>query len=110
MMEKPPSFLVKQIETQVSMILRKVDQQRLEVKPRTALANLRQALGDARIYARDYEFSEMRDEQLANAKKARKYLGQARQNILKASEFNVFGAADVAQLSAQIDQLIGELK
>lgn len=92
------------------MIIRKVDQQKLELKPRSALANLRQAIADARIYVRDYEFSEMREEQLANAKKAKKYLGQARQNILKASEFNVFGAADVAQLSAQVDQLMGELK
>ncbi|MGH7157282.1 MAG: hypothetical protein ACREGG_04200 [Candidatus Saccharimonadales bacterium] len=110
MANSSPSVQVKQIETQVSMILRRIDPQKLETKPRAALANLRQALGDARIYACDYEFSEMRDEQLANAKKAKKYLVQAHQNILKASEFDIFGAADVAQLSAQIDQIIGGLK
>lgn len=92
------------------MVLRRVDQLKLEAKPRNVLANLRQALGDAQIYTRDYELAEMRDEQLANAKKAKKYLTQARQNILKSSEFNIFGAVDVAQLSAQIDQLIGDLR
>ena len=73
-------------------------------------AKLMQALGDARIYASDYELSEVREEQLDNAKKAKKYLEQARASILKASETNIFGAVDVAQLSAQIDQIIGDLK
>src|SRR5579864_4241759 len=103
MANSSPSVQIRQIETHVSMILRKTDQQKLGAAPRNALINLRQALADAKIYARDYEFSEMREEQLANAKKAKKYLGQSRQNILKASEFDIFGAADVAQLSAQID-------
>jgi hypothetical protein len=54
--------------------------------------------------------SESREEQLYNAKKAKKWLDQARRNILSASEFNIFGAIDVAHLSAQIDQIISEIK
>jgi hypothetical protein len=52
----------------------------------------------------------MRDEQLNNAKKARKYLDQARTQILRASEFDVFGAVDVAHLTAQIEQLKANMK
>jgi hypothetical protein len=110
MANQSPSVMVKQIDTQVSMILRKVDQYKLSEKPRNALAALRQALADARIYSRDYELSETREEQLDNAKKAKKFLEQARQSILKASEFNVFGPVDVAHMTAQIDTAIGDLK
>jgi len=110
MADQSPSVTVKQLENQITMILRRVDQHKLEEKPRKAVAALDQVLNDARIYSRDYEASEMRDEQLANAKKAKKYLELARQHILKASEFNVFGPIDVAHLSAQIDQLQAELK
>ncbi|MBX4190692.1 hypothetical protein KW794_01250 [Candidatus Saccharibacteria bacterium] len=105
-----PARFVKQIDGQVGMILRKTDWNEINDKGRKAVADLRQTLTDARVYAQDYELSEMRNEQLDNAKKAKKYLAQARKCILRASEFNVFSAIDVAHLSAQIDQLIGDLK
>lgn len=92
------------------MILRQIDQPKLDEKPRAAVNKLRQSMIDAKIYIRDYELSEVRDEQLKNAKTGKKWLEQARQSMLKASEFNVFGAIDVAHLSAQIDQIIGDLK
>jgi hypothetical protein len=71
---------------------------------------LQQDLTDARIYANDYELSETRDEQLDNAKKSKKWLEQARRNILAASEFNIFGAIDVAHLTAQVEQVKDMLK
>jgi hypothetical protein len=79
-------------------------------KARQAVIELRQYLADAKIYAQDYELSEMREEQIDNAKKAKKWLEKARQAILRASEFNVFGPIDVAHLSAQIDQTKADLK
>ena len=91
-------------------ILRKTDPTKLERNYREALYDLRQNLVDIRIYVNAYEFSEERPEQEQNAKTARKWLAKSRQNILKASEADVFGPADVAQLSAQIDQLSGDLK
>src|SRR5579862_1541891 len=96
--------LTKRLEADISMMLRRIDQSKLDEKPRSAVAKLRQSLIDAKIYIRDYELSEMRDEQLKNAKTGRKWLEQGRQAILKASEYNVFGAIDVAHLTAQIDQ------
>lgn len=91
-------------------ILRKADPAKLERKYRDALSDLRQNLVDIRIYVNAYEFSEERPEQEQNAKMAKKWLARARQNILKASEAEVFGAVDVAHLSAQIDQLSGDLQ
>jgi len=105
-----PSGLVKQVDTQVNSILRKIDWEEVNEKGRKAVVDLRQNLTDARAYTIDYEASEMRDEQLSNAKKARGYLEKARGLILRASEFDVFGPVDVAHLSAQIDQLKADLK
>ena len=67
-------------------------------------------MANARIYASDYELSETRDEQLTNAKRAQQWLAKAHKEILKASEGNIFSPADVAQLSAHIDQLRWNLK
>lgn len=105
-----PSNVVKQVDNQINMILRKVNLRQLANREVKLLVVLRQNLSDARIYAHDYELSEMREEQLNNAKRARKYLEQVLQQILKASEHNIFGPVDVAHLSAQIDQTIGDLK
>lgn len=102
--------MIKRIDNQVSRILRQVDWSEVDQKGRLAVNDLRQSLADAKIYSQDYELSEMRDEQLDNAKKAKKYLGLARRKILRASEFNVFGAIDVAHLTAQIDQAKADLK
>jgi hypothetical protein len=105
-----PAGLVKQVDGQVSRILRQADLDKAEEKGRKAVAELRQNLADAKVYAQDYELSEMREEQMDNAKKAKKWLEKARQQILRASEFNVFGPIDVAHLSAQIDQAKADLK
>jgi len=105
-----PSIKVKRLEADIRQILRKNDQAKLERKYRNALTDLRQNLVDIRIYTNAYEFSEERQEQLQNAKEAKKWLEQARRNILKASEDNIFSAIEVAHLSAQIEQIVGELK
>jgi hypothetical protein len=105
-----PSRMVKQVELQINANLRKIDFHKLSTNVRDILAKLQQNLADSRVYTRDYELSESREEQLDNAKKAKKWLAIAQRNILTASEFNIFGAIDVAHLSAQIEQIISELK
>ena len=105
-----PAALVKQVDTQVNSILRKTNWDAVNDKARKAVAELRQNLTDAKVYAQDYELSEMRDEQLDNARQAKKYLDQARQQILRASEFDMFGPVDVAHLTAQIEQVKADLK
>jgi hypothetical protein len=105
-----PSRRVKQLDTQINTILRTFDLRKLTAKERDVLAKLQQNLNDSRIHTTDYELSETRDEQQDNANRAKKWLEQARTNILAASEFNVFGTIDVAHLSAIIDQIISEIK
>jgi len=105
-----PSRKIKQLDSQISNILRGFDIRKLSSKEREIISKLQRNLTDSRIYSADYELSETRDEQLDNAKKAKKWLEQARKNILTASEFNIFGALDVAHISALIDQIISELK
>lgn len=105
-----PSGLVKQVDTQVNMILRKADWAEFNEKGRKAVEELRQNLTDARIYSSEYELSETREEQLDSARKAIKWLDKARLAILRASEHNVFGPVDTAHLTAQIDQAKEDLK
>ena len=105
-----PAGLVKQIENQVERIIRQVVWAELGEKARKAVLDLRQSLNEAKIYSNDYELSEMREEQINNAKKAKKWLDQAHRQMLRASEFNVFGPIDVAHITAQIDQAKADLK
>ncbi|MBX4201891.1 hypothetical protein KW803_03300 [Candidatus Saccharibacteria bacterium] len=110
MNSKSPSARVKDIEGQVNRILRRVNMDEVPEKGRRAISELKQNLIDSRIYTQDYELSEMRQEQLDNAKKAKKWLNSSRAQVLRASEFDVFGAIDVAQLSAEIETVIVDLK
>lgn len=109
-MMQSPTTQVKRLEDDVHRVLRGFDLRALSSKQRDVLADLTQVLIDARVYCHSYELSETREEQIKNAKLAHKWLRRARKNILSASEFDVFGAVDVAQLTAEIEQLIDNLK
>lgn len=84
-------------------MLRTVDLEMLEPETQRAIKHIRRLVADAKLDARDYELSETRDEQLKNALVAKERLEKLQANILLAS--NVFGAADVAHLSAQLEQI-----
>lgn len=62
---------------------------------------------------KDYEMSESEEDtraQLRILPKAVKGLEQLRESLLDASQYDLIGAVDVAQQSAQIDELIDRLK
>jgi hypothetical protein len=101
-----PFLLTKQLETQLNSTLSQIDVYDLPAKEAKLINTLKRDIVDARLDTRDYELSETREEQLKNAKVAKKRLEHIRKNILAASEYNVFGPVDVAQLSAQIEQII----
>jgi len=103
------SKMVKKLEGQVRQILRKLNMHELSIKEKKFVSDLQQNLDDTRIYIADYESSEDQQERLANARLAKKWLVSAQKNILSASEYNIFGAIDVAHLGAQIDQIIEAL-
>ncbi|MGH7195233.1 MAG: hypothetical protein ACREGA_00425 [Candidatus Saccharimonadales bacterium] len=108
--QSSPFLLASQLQTQFNGILSGIDVLSLPVKEAKLINGLRREMADARLDIRDYEMSENKDEQLENARTARKMLGSLRANILALSEYNVFSAVDVAQISAQIEQIIDELK
>jgi len=105
-----PSVMIKRLEAEVRQILRQQDISRLPAKQKATLAELDQDLLDARKYTSAYELSETREEQITNAVAAKNWLAKARKCILTASEHNIFGAVDVASLSAQIDTIKAGIK
>ena len=108
-MNTSPFILVTRLNMQVGGILSAIDQfdrPTIEVK---LIATLKRDLADARLDVRDYELSETRDEQLENAKIAKARLENVRRHILSASEYNIFSAIDVAELTAGIEQICDRL-
>jgi len=105
-----PYLLTKDLETQLKELLAPIDLFELERAPRKGLTDLNRQIVDARLDARDYELSETREEQLQNARQARKRLEHVRKDILTASEYNIFSAIDVAQLSANVEHIIERLE
>ena len=106
MEDKSPFLLMKSLETELNVRLRTIDVAALG-KPQQKLVDmLRRDIVDARLDIRDYELSETRDEQLGKAKDAKQRLEQMRKGILAASEDDIFGSVEVAQLSAELEQII----
>jgi hypothetical protein len=61
---------------------------------------------------KDYEMLELEEDtrkQMLALPKAVASLGKLRDSLLKASEYELVGAVDVAQMSAEIDELIDRL-
>jgi hypothetical protein len=102
--------MAKQLDNHIARLLRRFDLAKQSKNAREAITELRQNIVDAKTYTNDYELSETREEQLQNAKQAKKWLEEARKNILIASQYDVFNAVDTAHLSAQAEQIEASLK
>ena len=103
-MENASPFLAMQrVEGQIKALLRSIDTELLEPGEKKAVAILRRLAIDTRLDIRDYELSETREEQLKCAAAAKKQLTKLQAAILAAGP--AFGPADVAQLTAQIEQI-----
>ncbi len=88
-------------------VLRAFDMDTLEQGEKKAAAHIRRLMVDARLDIRDYELSETRAEQLKCAAAARKRLDKLQANILLTG--SVFGPADTAQLSAELERISASL-
>lgn len=97
--------LIRHVEVLVSGTVSHIDIHDVPAAEQKTVTRLRQQLADARLDIRDYEVSDTRAEQLQHARHAASRLEHIRTGILKCSEFGIFGAADVAQLTAQIDHV-----
>jgi hypothetical protein len=104
-----PLAQIKGLETQIRAVISKLDLAELPKGERVAVTKLRNDLTDAKLDIRDYEFSDTRAEQQKHAKQAVTTLESIRAGILASSEYNVFSAIDVAQFSAQLEQIIDQV-
>jgi hypothetical protein len=77
-----------------------------------ALDVLKRSARAAQDVLKDYEMLELEEDARMQAKtlpKAIKSLEKLRENLLKASEYELVGAVDVAQMSGELDELIDRL-
>lgn len=105
-----PYLLTKALETSLNSVLSALDIYSLQTAPQKLVNAIKRELVDARLDVRDYELSETREEQLGNAKHARTRLKKLDRDIIAASEYNIFSSVDVAQISANIEQIIERLE
>lgn len=109
MTQTSPFLLVKRLEADVLRLLAQMDVTYLSVEEQQKVARLRNSLIDARLEIQDYELAETREDQLRNAAQSKKYLQKVRVTITD-NALNVFGAVDVAHLTAQLEQISDRLK
>jgi len=110
MVEEPSPFqLSKDIAAFVARFVSNIDADTLPREQRAIVMDLRSQATDIRLEIRDYGTAETRQEQEWRAKAVIERLDAMQVTIVKASEYNLLGAADVAQLSAQLQQLIAVL-
>jgi hypothetical protein len=110
LVDSSPLGQIRSLETQVRAVISRLDLAELPKDERTVVTKLKNDLIDAKLDIRDYEFSDTLAEQRGHGKQAVKRLESIRAGILAASEYNVFNAVDVAQISAQIEQIIDEVR
>jgi len=100
----------KSVESRIGVVIASFDLDDMPVKERDLLTACKQTAIDARLDIRDYEYADTRADQIELAKEARMRLKTLHNLLVKASEYNVFGAVDIAHLSAQIEQLIATIQ
>jgi hypothetical protein len=105
-----PFMLIKALETRLNGVLSALDFYELPAVERKIVKTLKNDLIDGRLDIRDYELSETRAEQLTKKRDARGRLEKVRKGILAASEYNVFSAVDVAQFTAQLEQIMDNIQ
>lgn len=108
-MTSSPFLLVKRLEADVLRLLSGLDVSFLSMEEQHKVSRLKHDLVDARLEIQDYELAETRDDQLRNSADSRKYLHKVKSAITD-NTLHVFGAVDVAHLSAQIEQISDSLR
>lgn len=109
MSEQSPFLLTKRLEADVLSLLSQLDVTMLTQAEQQKVSTLKHTLVDARLEIQDYELAETREHQLKNAQQAKKYL-QVVKAIITGSTLYVFGAVDVAHLTAKLEQINDRLR
>lgn len=105
MAEGSPFALAKDIAGHVARFASNLDLDSLPREQREATTLLKSQAADLRLDMRDYSLADTRADQERAAKEVAERVDTAQATILKLSEYNLLGAADVAQLSALLQQL-----
>src|SRR5690348_16037062 len=98
-----------QLQTYIKSLLSAFDIQTLPRDEQRIIAVIKQQTADARLDVRDYEYAETRAEQEVAQKVAKRRLKEVTTAILVASEYNIFSAIQVVELSTKIEQISGLL-
>lgn len=100
------SQLALELDAGIRASLSSFDIDSLPLHERELITLIKRQASDARLDIRDYEYAETRAEQLGGLRESNERFGQLERNIVKASEYNLFGAIDVVQLSTKIQQIL----
>ncbi|HSX30251.1 MAG TPA: hypothetical protein VLE73_06870 [Candidatus Saccharimonadales bacterium] len=110
MEQRSPFELAKDIQGLVQSRLRGTDVDSLPPTERELVRALKRQLGDLRLDVRDYGLSETKAEQNVRGKATATGLAELERLLLATGSLGIFGAADMAIISATIDVLRAELK
>jgi hypothetical protein len=100
----------KELERLMGSTLSSLDVAVLSRSEQKLIHDIKRLLTDIRLDVRDYEFADTRAEQETYGRGGRERLEQLQRTILAASEHNLFGPADVAQITAYLQQLVVDLR
>lgn len=103
------SQLALELDTGIRTSLSSFDIDSLPLHERELITLIKRQASDARLDVRDYEYAQTRTEQLQGLPESSERFGQLEKNIVKASEYNLFGAVDVVQLSTKIQQILARM-
>ncbi|HEX8227253.1 MAG TPA: hypothetical protein VF572_05290 [Candidatus Saccharimonadales bacterium] len=101
--------LITRLNTHLNGLLMALDTDIIGKETAKAISAIKRTSADARLDIRDYEMADSRTEMQRHARTAVKRLEELRRHILKASESGIFGAVDVAVLSAEVDEIAARL-
>ncbi len=101
-----PLRLLKDVEALILEELQSIDLYQTPLSEQRLITRIKNELIDSRLYIRDYESSDTRKSQEAIAGKLQPVLEHLQKNILRLSEYNILSAVDVAQISAQLGQIM----
>jgi len=104
-----PTILVRRLVKAMKNCLAGFDPYGVDARQRTLVLTLKRAVADIRLDVRDYELAEKRPEQSLRHSAVSAKLQQLRNDIVSASQYGIFSALDVVQLSTWIDNLLEQL-
>jgi hypothetical protein len=112
MPERTPYQQVRQIDFTIGRLGSAANLDEQSTVARKSFETLRRNARRSQDTLKDYEMFELEQDTAKQAKalpKAIHSLQTLRDSLLKASEYDLVGAVDVAQMSAEIDELISRL-